>query len=75
MASKKITIVLSESNAWELKIVAAILKRPVSEIVSFCLMGSTDLKRGKNQGLFFTREVQPTFGWMKPRQGEKSWTS
>ena len=53
MASKKITIVLSESNAWELKIVAAILKRPVSEIVSFCLMGSTNLKRGKKSRAIF----------------------
>lgn len=48
MASKKITIILSESNAWELKIVAAVLKRPVSEIVSFCLAGSTNLEKYKN---------------------------
>ena len=45
MASKtKITLTLSRANAGAAAYVAAILKKPISEVVSSCLKGSTNPK-------------------------------
>ena len=35
--NKKITIVLSDANAWDLNVVSMILNKPIAEIVSHCL--------------------------------------
>lgn len=60
MASKKITITLSSANAWALELAASILKKPVAEIVSFCLRGSTNPGRSDSAASFFAQRVQPT---------------
>lgn len=45
MASKKkVTITLSRANAGAAAYVAAVLKKPISEVVSSCLKGSTNPK-------------------------------
>lgn len=45
MASKtKITITLSRANAGAAAYVAAVLNKPISEVVSYCLKGSTNPK-------------------------------
>ena len=48
MASKKrITLTLSNANAAELEIVSSVLKKPITEIISSCLRGSTNPKGRK----------------------------
>ena len=55
MANKRITITLSEANAWEAKLVSEVLKKPLSEIVSSCLKGSTNLAASKSNKVFYSR--------------------
>lgn len=62
MASKKITITLSTANAWALELVSSILKKPVAEIISVCLEGSTNPRRGSFRTIIFGQKVQPTQG-------------
>ena len=47
MATKTITLELSDANAWTLDNVAAVLKKSKSEILSLCLKGSTNPKSAK----------------------------
>lgn len=42
MATKKITIELSDANAWTLDNVAKVLNTTKSELISLCLKGSTN---------------------------------
>lgn len=53
MESKNITITLSDANAWELELVSAILGKPKSEIVYFCLKGSTNPKADNSEKALF----------------------
>ena len=48
MATKTITLELSDANAWMLDNVAAVLKTSKSELLSLCLKGSTNLTSPKS---------------------------
>lgn len=45
---KNVTITLSYANAGDVKIIAKILKKPVSYVVSYCLKGSTNPNSSKS---------------------------
>ena len=63
MASNRITLSLTDANADMVKNVAAILNKPVSEVISFCLKGSTNPWQWLDSNIKnFCREVQPTHG-------------
>ena len=47
MATKNITIELSDANAWALDNVAAVLNKSKNEVLSLCLKGSTNPKTPK----------------------------
>ena len=53
--NKKITIELSDANAWNVDHVAAVLKTTKSSLVSSCLKGSTNLMAHKSGESFSSR--------------------
>ena len=55
MESRQITITLSSANAWALEIVAAVLQKPMQEVASFCLSGSTNQTDGRSRRKSFLR--------------------
>ena len=61
MESRQITITLSSANAWALKVVAAVLQKPVQEVASFCLSGSTNPadRRSRRKSFLRRRFNQP----------------
>ena len=57
--NKKITIVLSDANAWDLNVVSMILNKPIAEIVSHCLTRFNQPCHGCKKR-FSASKVQPT---------------
>lgn len=71
MAGKRITLMLTDSNEDTVQNVASVLNKPVQEVISFCLEGSTNLRPWLDQDIKnFCRAVQPTHG-KKTHQQEK----
>lgn len=61
MSTERITIELTDANAFMVKNLAAVLKKPKSEVISFCLRGSTNPMKWQAMDIKkFCREVQPT---------------
>lgn len=52
MENKRTTITLTDANAWQAKIVSAILGKSVAEVVSSCLKGSTNPDANSNSKAF-----------------------
>ena len=59
MANKRITIVLSDANAWNLNMVSTILNKPIAEIMSNCF-ARFNQPCHRRKKVFSADEVQPT---------------